>query len=299
VAAGFIDLIPLVLIAAALSERQPGTRGAMFTVEGLRFVVLALVSLAYYFVSEATASTTFGKRLVGLTITTSDGGPIGVGAALKRTLLRVIDGLPVLYLVGFVCALATPNKQRIGDMVAATHVVRRQNIVAAGTGAAPARRGASAIVGAIAAVTLGAGVVGLVVKAGQPDPNDTVGVLNYDDDVVPQIDQLMTILFKDQSTPALMEVFVDGAATAEQSDAAFEQLNQSAGEWSGTYTIIDHRSVEDVTFTDLDGQTLDITEVKATTSFEAGPAVVLLAFTDVDGELRLLSWNVRPGEPEA
>jgi uncharacterized RDD family membrane protein YckC len=36
--------------------------------------------------------------------------------------LRIIDGLPVLYLVGIITIAASKNHQRVGDMAAATTV---------------------------------------------------------------------------------------------------------------------------------------------------------------------------------
>lgn len=46
------------------------------------------------------------------------------GAATIRTILRIIDTLPVLYLVGIIVILLTERNQRVGDIVADTAVVR-------------------------------------------------------------------------------------------------------------------------------------------------------------------------------
>ena len=50
---------------------------------------------------------------------TDPAGVVGrrIGAAL-------IDMLPALYLLGFIVLLATPRKQRIGDLAAGTTVAR-------------------------------------------------------------------------------------------------------------------------------------------------------------------------------
>ena len=47
------------------------------------------------------------------------------GSVGLRTVLRVVDGLPFLYLVGFVAMLATgARRQRLGDLAARTLVTR-------------------------------------------------------------------------------------------------------------------------------------------------------------------------------
>ena len=51
-------------------------------------------------------------------------GPLGWRATFLRNLLRPIDGL-VLYLVGFIVICVSPRRQRIGNRVAVTIVVRR------------------------------------------------------------------------------------------------------------------------------------------------------------------------------
>jgi uncharacterized RDD family membrane protein YckC len=81
--------------------------------------------LAYYFVFEATIGATLGKRWLGVRVVRSDGGEPGVAAIAVRTVLRVIDYLPLLYLVGLVTMLATgKRRQRLGDLAAKTTVVR-------------------------------------------------------------------------------------------------------------------------------------------------------------------------------
>ena len=41
-----------------------------------------------------------------------------------RNLLRIIDGLPVFYLLGLIVMVSSKRKQRIGDMAAGTVVVK-------------------------------------------------------------------------------------------------------------------------------------------------------------------------------
>jgi len=86
---------------------------------------LALLPL-YYFALEASIGQTVGKRLLGLRVQRADGGRPSGWAIAGRTLLRLIDGLPVLYLAGFITMLATgrSRRQRLGDLAAGTAVTR-------------------------------------------------------------------------------------------------------------------------------------------------------------------------------
>jgi uncharacterized RDD family membrane protein YckC len=83
--------------------------------------------LAYFVCFEAAAGATPGKRLLGLRVRAADGGPIGWQQALVRNLLRLVDGLPLFYLVGAVLIWSTPARQRLGDRVAGTAVVRARS----------------------------------------------------------------------------------------------------------------------------------------------------------------------------
>ena len=53
----------------------------------------------------------------------ADGSPIGYGAAAVRTVLRIIDGI-FIYLIGAILIWTSDKKQRLGDRVAHTIVVR-------------------------------------------------------------------------------------------------------------------------------------------------------------------------------
>lgn len=90
---------------------------------GGSFVLLVLVIL-YYVLMEGMLGRTVGKMATGIRVVREDGtSPPGAGAALIRTLLRIIDGL-FAYLVGFIIVLASDRRRRLGDMAARTLVVR-------------------------------------------------------------------------------------------------------------------------------------------------------------------------------
>ena len=62
--------------------------------------------------------------MLGLKVVKLDGRPYGLKAVLVRNVLRAIDGLPGLYLVGIVSIGMTDWKQRVGDRAAGTQVIR-------------------------------------------------------------------------------------------------------------------------------------------------------------------------------
>jgi uncharacterized RDD family membrane protein YckC len=78
----------------------------------------------YYVVSEGSFGRTPGKHITGIRVIQEKTGAVpGLGPAFLRTLLRLVDGIGG-YLVGFVVVLISRKRQRLGDMVAKTLVVR-------------------------------------------------------------------------------------------------------------------------------------------------------------------------------
>ena len=73
-----------------------------------------------------------GKMAMGLKVVTETGQPLDWNAAIIRTLLRLIDGLFV-YLIGAILVWTSPTKQRLGDKVAKTLVVRKDQVVVPST----------------------------------------------------------------------------------------------------------------------------------------------------------------------
>jgi uncharacterized RDD family membrane protein YckC len=96
----------------------PATYASAVRDEGAYWMFLAF-SLIYFFVCEATMAQTIGKRAMGLRVMTRDGRAPSVNAVSVRTVLRLIDDGPLGALVMLVTG---PKRQRIGDMLAGTHV---------------------------------------------------------------------------------------------------------------------------------------------------------------------------------
>jgi uncharacterized RDD family membrane protein YckC len=84
----------------------------------------------YFIVSEAVWSgQTLGKRVLRLRAVDVRGGPIGVGQALIRNLVRIVDFLPAYYLTGAIAIFVSQRNQRLGDLAAGTVVVREREAV--------------------------------------------------------------------------------------------------------------------------------------------------------------------------
>jgi len=85
-------------------------------------VYLAFVALAYYFLQEGIFASTIGKHMVGLRVIGKDGDPASLREALIRNLLRFVDWLPLLYVIGIVALMSSRQRRRLGDVVARTVV---------------------------------------------------------------------------------------------------------------------------------------------------------------------------------
>jgi len=122
----FIDLVVcyvLLYIVAAITGSTVA-EGGFHLRNGPLNVGLALC-FAYFVVLEGLWGATLGKLATNLRVVReNDGGRIDWSAAIIRNVLRPIDGM-VLYLVGFIAICVTRKRQRIGDKVAGTIVVRR------------------------------------------------------------------------------------------------------------------------------------------------------------------------------
>ena len=85
--------------------------------------LMGIIGIAYLIVMEATQGATIGKKVLGLRVVKLDGTPIGWGESITRNLLRIIDSIGA-YLLGAILIWTSPTKQRLGDRVAKTVVIR-------------------------------------------------------------------------------------------------------------------------------------------------------------------------------
>ena len=84
-----------------------------------------LIVMALYFVLlEGLAGATVGKWALGLRVVRAEGGKPGLWKSALRNLLRFVDGLPALSILGAILILRSAERARFGDRVAGTRVVR-------------------------------------------------------------------------------------------------------------------------------------------------------------------------------
>ena len=143
IGAALIDLALLVAVFAILAATvgESTVEGSEFSFEltGAEAALYLALVLLYYFALEAVIGQSVGKFLLGLRVVRTDGSRPSVVAIAARTLLRVVDWLPFLYLVGFIAMMATgTRRQRLGDLAAKTGVaqalpVRHRSLAAAAT----------------------------------------------------------------------------------------------------------------------------------------------------------------------
>lgn len=114
----FILLIPLGISIMG--------RGGFGFFGGAPYILGALlIPFLYFMFFEAYMNgQTPGKMMVSIKVVKVTGEPIGIVESFIRNILRIIDQLPFLYLLGLILVAVTDKNQRLGDMVANTIVVK-------------------------------------------------------------------------------------------------------------------------------------------------------------------------------
>lgn len=129
------DVIGARFLAFIIDSVLSGIIGTIILVPGFLlgdigvviFGLLAFVFyLVYWFLLEGLYGYKPGKYLMGLVVVKSDGSNCTVGASIIRNLLLFVDQLPFAYIIGIVLILITDKKQRVGDLVGNTVVVKRR-----------------------------------------------------------------------------------------------------------------------------------------------------------------------------
>jgi uncharacterized RDD family membrane protein YckC len=114
-----------VAFAATIGEFSSDGSSFSASLNGGPALLFFAAMLAYYGVPEALTGRTLGKAVFGLrVVNVADNAPANPGQVVIRTLLRLIDALPLLYLTGFVCAAASERTARVGDLAARTAVIQ-------------------------------------------------------------------------------------------------------------------------------------------------------------------------------
>ena len=279
--AALIDLVPLSIVAYTL--RDEGGQAGMLTLSNGRLLLATLISMTYYLASEAITGTTPGKGLLGLKVVGDDGARPGFKAVVLRTFFRLVDGFPVLYLVGFVAAVAGPHRQRVGDRVANTHVVWRT------------REDSWGLPQTAALLAVAVATLGLAAVAHNARDDSLLGRIepfSYDvDRALAFADETVVAVFPELSADALMDRWPTDLVSRELTESSLVGLESYSGRLTGEATQLDHREWHNTPITGLPG-TYDIAEIRHKVEFENGPGEIWLAVTEVNGEMRLISWRI-------
>jgi uncharacterized RDD family membrane protein YckC len=65
-----------------------------------------------------------GKGIIGVHVTRQDGSKPGLGSSAIRNAFRLLDALP-FYVIGFLVALFSRGRRRLGDYAAGTFVLEK------------------------------------------------------------------------------------------------------------------------------------------------------------------------------
>jgi len=82
-----------------------------------------VIYVGYFTLLEGSKGQTIGKMVTKIKVVREDGGQIDMNQALTRNILRIIDGL-FAYLIGAILIWRSDKKQRLGDNIAKTIVIK-------------------------------------------------------------------------------------------------------------------------------------------------------------------------------
>ena len=114
----------VVYVAAMLSIRMVMPNGKLG--DGIMLVITFVAFWGYPILCEVYwGGRTIGKRATGLMVVRANGLPVGWRESTLRNLLLVADFMPLFYVTGLVSMMLDQRFRRIGDIVASTLVVHR------------------------------------------------------------------------------------------------------------------------------------------------------------------------------
>jgi uncharacterized RDD family membrane protein YckC len=121
-----VDLAVIAMLASVLKQiLAPLIVFGQDFAGALNIVGYFAMSLVYAAAAEwAWRGQTVGKRLLRLRVVDAGGLRLEPAQVIVRNLMRLIDALPALYLVGGIACVVSRRRQRLGDLAAGTVVIR-------------------------------------------------------------------------------------------------------------------------------------------------------------------------------
>jgi len=95
---------------------------AGYNINGLPAILLFVVGLILWPISEAISGQTIGKRFTDLKVVTNNYKEISLGQAIGRFIIGFFD---YLFLIGIIVAVMNKQNKRLGDLAANTLVIRK------------------------------------------------------------------------------------------------------------------------------------------------------------------------------
>ncbi len=121
-----LDLLVVLTIGSVAKQilAPLGFFGKDFS-DAIVIIAYFVISLLYMMFAEwLWRGQTVGKKLLRLRVVDATGLRLEPSQVIVRNLMRFIDGLPALYLLGGVACLVSRHRQRLGDLAAGTVVIR-------------------------------------------------------------------------------------------------------------------------------------------------------------------------------
>jgi uncharacterized RDD family membrane protein YckC len=123
-------LILILVLAVYIGEAFGASIDTLMSREWYLALIIVLVALIYYvyfFIFELLLKgRTPGKAALKIRVVRMDGRAADVPGIVIRNLIRIIDYLPIFYIVGAICIFCDKHSRRLGDIVAGTIVVQDQ-----------------------------------------------------------------------------------------------------------------------------------------------------------------------------
>ena len=103
----------------------PEGGGVGYHIEGLPTLGIFIIWLVIIVLPEGLSGQSIGKRITGIKTIRQDENKASIGTIIVRHLFDPVDFFPFFGIVGFLVSSNSTLKQRVGDLVAKTIVVKR------------------------------------------------------------------------------------------------------------------------------------------------------------------------------